>query len=79
MKYFKAKILWYDEHTDNEETAFVLVAADNYSDAMNKIEHRFPYLINVYLVDLDERDILGLSRDLYHKLPFDWEEEEGAD
>ena len=80
MKYFKAKILWYNRHTGNEETVFMLVAADNYSDAINKIEHHFPYPVNVCLVDLDEQDILELTQDLYHKLPIDWEEEEeGAD
>lgn len=80
MKYFKAKTLWYNNHTGNEETVFVLVAADNYSDAINKIEHHFPYPINVYLEDLDEQDILELPQDSYNRIPIDWEEEEeGAD
>lgn len=80
MRYFKAKILWYNEYTENEETVFVLIAADNYSDAMNKIEHRFPYPVNVYVEDLNEQDILELTQDSYNKLPVNWEEEgEGAD
>lgn len=80
MGYFKAKILWVNGYNENEETVFVLVAAYNYSDAMNKIEHRFPFPINVSLEDLNESDILVLTQDSYNKLPIGWEEEEeGAD
>lgn len=59
---------WYDTFRDKEMHSQGIVMADTYSEAMEKLEHRLPYVNNIHITEYEEMDFIWLNKELYDKI-----------
>lgn len=59
---------WYDKYRDEEIHSQGIVVANNYTEAMRKIEQRLTNVYNVHITEYEEMDFIWLSKELYDRI-----------
>lgn len=55
---------WYDEYENEEHHTYTMAMGESFSDVMQAIDHRFPYVDNVTIHQYHEQRFLFLNKTL---------------
>lgn len=58
---YKAKVEWYNDYDDVDDTTYVIVCADSWQEAMKYVAEEFHYLTSVEMTELHQ----GTSHMIY--------------